>query len=42
MPECLKNVGPTICRRTRVILKDQMQRKVSTYVDDIVVESRKK
>jgi hypothetical protein len=42
MPEDLKNVGPTLCRMTKVILKDQMHRNVFTYVDDIVVASRKK
>jgi hypothetical protein len=41
MPEGLKNVGPTICRMMRVILKNQMQRNVFTYVDDIVVASRR-
>jgi hypothetical protein len=42
MPEGLKNVGPTFCTMTKDILKDQMQRNVFTYVDDIVVASRKK
>jgi hypothetical protein len=42
MPEGLKNVGPTFCRMMKVILKDQMQRNVFAYVDDIVVASRKK
>jgi hypothetical protein len=42
MPEGLKNVGPTFCRMMKAILKDQMQRNVFTYVDDIVVASRKK
>jgi hypothetical protein len=41
MPEGLKNAGPTFCRMTKAILKDQMQRNVFTYVDDIVVASRK-
>jgi hypothetical protein len=42
MSECLKKVGPTCCRMTKDILKDQMQRNVFTYVDDIMVASRKK
>jgi hypothetical protein len=42
MPEGLKNAGPTFCRMMKAILKDQMQRNVFTYVDDIVVASRKK
>jgi capsule polysaccharide export protein KpsC/LpsZ len=42
MPEGLKNTGPTFCRMMKAILKDQMQRNVFAYVDDIVVGSRKK
>jgi hypothetical protein len=42
MPEGLKNAGPTFCRMTKVILKEQMERNVFAYVDDIVVASRKK
>jgi hypothetical protein len=42
MPEGLKNAGPTFCRMTKAILKGQMQRNVFSYVDDIVVASRKK
>jgi hypothetical protein len=42
MPEGLINVGPTLCRMTKAILKYQMQRNVFAYVDDIVVASRKK
>jgi hypothetical protein len=42
MPEGLKNVGPTFCRMTKAILKDQIQRNVFAYVADIVVASRKK
>jgi hypothetical protein len=42
MPEGLKNVGPTFCRMTKANLKDQMQRNVFPYVDDIVVASRNK
>jgi hypothetical protein len=42
MPEGLKNVGPILCRMTKVILKEQMEMNVFAYVDDIVVASRKK
>jgi hypothetical protein len=42
MPEGLKNAGPTFCRMTKAILKDQMHRNVFAYVDDIVVASKKK
>jgi hypothetical protein len=42
MPEGLKNAGPTFCRMTRAILKDQMQRNIFTYIDNIVVASKKK
>jgi hypothetical protein len=38
----LKNVIPTFCRMTKAILKDQMQRNVFAYVDDIMVASRQK
>jgi hypothetical protein len=42
MPEGLKNAGPTFCRMMRAILKYQMPRNVFTFVDDIVVASRRK
>jgi hypothetical protein len=42
MSEGLKNAGPTFCRITKAILKNQMQRNVFTYVDDIMVASKKK
>jgi hypothetical protein len=42
MPKGLKNASPTFCRMTRAILKNQLQRNVFTYVDDIVVASRRK
>jgi hypothetical protein len=42
MPEGLKNAGPMFCRMTKAILKDQMQRNVFAYIDDIVVASKKK
>jgi hypothetical protein len=42
MPEGLCNAGPTFCRMTKVALKDQVSRNVLSYVDDIVVASKKK
>jgi hypothetical protein len=42
MPEDLKNAGPTFCRMTKAILKEKMDRNVFTYVNDIVVASRRK
>jgi hypothetical protein len=42
MSEGLCNTGPTFCRMTKVALKDQVGRKVLSYVDDIVVTSKKK
>jgi hypothetical protein len=42
MPEGLKKARPIFCRMTKVILKEQMERNVFAYVDDIVVASRKK
>jgi hypothetical protein len=42
MPEGLKNVGPMFYRMRKTVLKDQIQRNVFAYIDDIVVASRKK
>ncbi len=42
MPEGLRNAGPTFCRMMKVTLKDQVDRNVLSYVDDIVVVSKKK
>jgi hypothetical protein len=42
MSEGLKNVSPTLCKMMKAILKDQIHRNVFTYVDDIVVVSKKK
>jgi hypothetical protein len=42
MPEGLKNAGPMFYRMMKAILKEQMEKNVFTYVDDIVVVSRKK
>jgi hypothetical protein len=42
MPEGLKNAGLTFCRMMKATLKEQIERNVFAYVDDIVVMSRKK
>jgi hypothetical protein len=42
MPEGLRNAGPAFCRMTKATLKDQVGRNVLSYVDDIVVTSKKK
>jgi hypothetical protein len=42
VPEGLKIVGPTFCRMMKAILKEQMERNVFAYVDDIVLASKKK
>jgi hypothetical protein len=42
MPESLKNAGPTFYRMTKAIPKEQLERNVFTYIDDLVVASRKK
>jgi hypothetical protein len=42
MPEGLHNVGSTFCRMTKEALKDQVGRNVLSYVDDIVVVSKKR
>jgi hypothetical protein len=42
MSEGLRNVGPTFCRMTKAALKDHVSRNVLSYVDDIVVVSKKK
>jgi hypothetical protein len=42
MLEGLKNARSTFCRMTKVILREQFERNVFTYVDNIVVVSRKK
>jgi hypothetical protein len=42
MLEDLKNAGPTFYRMMKAILKDQIQKNIFTYLDDIVVASRKK
>jgi hypothetical protein len=42
MPEGPRNAGPTFCRMTKETLKDQVGRNVLSYVDDIVIASKKK
>jgi hypothetical protein len=42
MPKDLCNAGTTFCRMTKADLKDQVGRNILSYVDDIVVASRKK
>jgi hypothetical protein len=42
MLEGLRNARPTFCRMTKMALKDQVGRNVLSYVDDIVVVSKKK
>jgi hypothetical protein len=42
MPDGLCNAGPTFCRMMKAALKDQVSRNVLSYVDDIVVASKKK
>jgi hypothetical protein len=42
MPEVLHNVDPTFGRMTKATLKDQVGRNIFSYVDDIVMASKKK
>jgi hypothetical protein len=42
MPEGLCNRGSTFCRMTKAAMKEHVGRNVLTYVDDIVVASKKK
>jgi hypothetical protein len=42
MLEGLHNAGPTFCKMMKVTLKDQVGRNVLSYVDDIVVASKKR
>jgi hypothetical protein len=41
-PEGLHNAGPIFCRMTKVALKDHVGKTVVSYVDDIVMVSKKK
>jgi hypothetical protein len=42
MSEGLYNVGPTFCRITKAALKDQVGKNVLSYVDNIVIASKKR
>jgi hypothetical protein len=42
MLEGLRNAGPTFCRMMKAALKDQVGGNILSYVDDIVVVSKKK
>jgi hypothetical protein len=42
MPESLRNAGPIFCGMTKAALKDQVGKNILSYVDDIVVASKKK
>jgi hypothetical protein len=42
MPEGLRNAGPMFYRMLKAALKDQVSRNAFSYVDDIIVASRKK
>jgi hypothetical protein len=41
-PKGLRNASPTFCKMMKAMLKDQVGRNVLSYVDDIVVASKKK
>jgi hypothetical protein len=41
MPEGFRNAGSTFCRRTKAALKDQVGRNVLSYVEDIIVHTKK-
>ena len=42
VPEGLRNAGCTFNRMIKIVLGDQLGRNVSVYVDDVVVQSRRK
>jgi hypothetical protein len=42
MSEGLRNARPMFCRMTKAALKDQVGRNIFSYVDDIIVASKKK
>jgi hypothetical protein len=42
IPRDLRNAGPTFCRMTKKTLKDQVGRNVLSYVDDIIMVSKKR
>jgi hypothetical protein len=41
-PEGLRNASLTFCRMMKATLKDQVNRNIFSYVDDIVVATKKK
>jgi hypothetical protein len=42
MPEGLCNIGPTFSRMMKAALKDQVDRNIFSYVDNIIVVSKEK
>jgi hypothetical protein len=42
MPEGLCNIGPTFSRMMKAALKDQVDRNIFSYVDNIIVASKEK
>jgi hypothetical protein len=42
MPEGLHNARPRLCRMTKAALKEQVNRNILSYIDDIIVASKKK
>jgi hypothetical protein len=42
MLESLHNAGPTFNRMVKIVLGPQLRRKVSAYVDDVVIHNKKK
>jgi hypothetical protein len=41
MPEGLCNIGPTLYKMMKAAIKKQVGKNIFTYVDDIVVASKK-
>lgn len=42
MPKCLKNIGLSFTRMTKVVLGPQLNKNILAYVDDIMVTSKEK
>jgi len=42
MPEGLRNAGCTFNRMIKIILRDQLDKNISAYVDEVVVRSKKR
>jgi hypothetical protein len=42
MPEGLCNIGPTFSRMMKAALKDQVDRNIFSYVDNVIVASKEK